>query len=333
MDPYRRQVVLRAREAIARMRNHEPEHFAGQPSQMWQEVVRTFRYLLEDDDLTPFDTLRAHTHHITGDPGRKLMRVVSGPPSLATRLIDRAAWLGVLGHRTASTQLFRNWLRKARPPRALLDAVVEPQLLGGADIPSAMIGGRPYNFETARFLVAMTNLAEWGAVPFDRPGLRVMDLGSGWGGLAYFLRRILSESHITLVDLPETFIFSMPYLMIADAQRTFYVPDRDGEPGDPSAAASYDYSFYSPGILERFPDRFFDLIINTGSMAEMSQEQVRYYVAQIKRIGKGAFYSVNEDRQSRNQELKSLTQLLDEEFSTTRGRHAISVFHSVACTW
>ena len=114
---------------------------------------------------------------------------------------------------------------------------------------------------------------------------------------------------------------------------SFYAPGPDSGPGDPSAAASFDYSFYSPGILERFPDRFFDLIVNTGSMAEMSQEQVRYYIAQIKRIGKGAFYSLNEDRQRRNRELNSLTRMLDEEFSTTRGRHEIAMFQSLACAW
>jgi len=68
-------------------------------------------------------------------------------------------------------------------------------------------------------------------------------------------------------------------------------------------------------------------------MAEMSEQQVSYYVAQITRIGKGAFYSLNEERQGRNQELENLTEVLDRRFSTCRGRHRLDPFRSIGCTW
>ena len=261
----------------------------------------------------------------------------SEPTPIVDRIIDRvidgANRLGLVSNRRARAIHFRRWLRLAHPPDFLLNAVVEPAFLGGSEIPSSIIGGRPYNFETSRFLVTLVNLWEWAVVPFNKPGLRVADIGSGWGGLAYFLRKILPDSHITLVDLPETFIFSMPYLMLTDQEKTFYVPNDFDELGDPSAAGRFDYSFYTPGALERFPDRSFDLVINTGSMAEMSEQQVSYFVAQIKRIGKGAFYSLNEDRQGRNRELENLTEVLDRGFSTWRGRHMLDPFRSIGCTW
>jgi putative sugar O-methyltransferase len=304
---------------------------------MWDENLAAFRYLLDAEDFSPFETLRSHTHHITGDPGRKLHRVMTEDRSVVDRVIERmidgANRLGVLNNRDARAMHFRRWLRSASPPDLLLSAITEPPLLGGGDIPSSVIGGRPYNFETSRFLVTLLNLWEWGAVPFDKPGLLVADIGSGWGGLAYFVRKVLPDSHITLVDLPETFIFSMPYLMLADGDKTFYVPAESDGLGDPCAAGRFDYSFYTPGALERFPDRTFDLVINTGSMAEMSEEQVSYYVTQIKRVGKGAFYSVNEDRQGRNQELTNLTEILERQFSTVRGRHSVAPFRSIGCTW
>jgi putative sugar O-methyltransferase len=336
MDEGSRAVVCRVREAIARMRNAD-RHFAAQPDRMWSENLATFRYLLDSDDLSSFEALRGHTHHITGDPGRKLHWVRSERRSVVDRIVDRMIdggnRLGVISNRRARAIHFRRWLRSANPPDLLLNAVIEPPFLGGSDIPSSVIGGRPYNFETSRFLVTLLNLWEWNAVPLNKPGLRVADIGSGWGGLAYFMRKVLPGSHITLVDLPETFIFSMPYLMLIDREKTFYVPNDSDGLGDPSAAGRFDYSFYTPGALERFPDRTFDLIINTGSMAEMSEEQVSYYLTQIKRVGKGAFYSLNEDRQGRNQELGNLTELLDRKFSIWQGRHSIDPFRAIGCTW
>lgn len=332
MDQHRRDVILHARAAIAHMRAIDT-HFAAQPSRMWRENVDAFRYLLEGDDLSPFDTLRGHTHHITGEPGRKLHRVASGPPALVDRLVDRAVAIGLIDGRRARAIHFRRWLRAARPAPVLLEAVVEPAVLGGEAISSSVVDGRPYNFETSRFLATLVNLSEWGRVPLDREGLRVMDIGSGWGGLAYFARAVAPGSHVALIDLPETFIFSMPYLMFTDPERTFYVPSEREGIGDPSAIDRVDYAFYSPGILERFPDRSFDLIMNTGSMAEMSQEQVLYYIGQIKRIGRGAFYSLNEDRQGRNRELGSLTGILTREFTAVQGRHALAPFMALACSW
>src|SRR5437763_12714877 len=88
MDECSRAVVSRAREAIARMRNAD-SHFASQPDRMWRENVSTFRYLLDADDFSPFETLRHHTHHITGDPGRKLHRVMSERRSVVDRIVER----------------------------------------------------------------------------------------------------------------------------------------------------------------------------------------------------------------------------------------------------
>jgi len=325
-----RAVVPRVRGVIEAMRSADT-HFAAQPGGMWRENVQAFEYLLSGPDLSPFETLRRHTHHITGDPGRKLPRILSGRARVSSKLYELAHRLGLLDNRTVRARHFRTWLRTTTASRPLAGVVTEPPVLGGDEIVSSVIDGHRYNFETARFLVELVNIAEWGAVPFDRPGLRIMDLGSGWGGLAYFLRAVFPDSHITLLDLPETFIFSMPYLMLGDPDKTFYLAD-DGL-GDPSAADDADYAFFSPGALERMPDRSFDLIINTGSMAEMSQDQVQYYISQIKRIGRGAFYSFNEDRQDRNAELENLTEILGREFSITYGRHTFAPFRSIACTW
>jgi hypothetical protein len=60
---------------------------------------------------------------------------------------------------------------------------------------------------------------------------------------------------------------------------------------------------------------------------------VQYYISQIKRIGRGAFYSFNEDRQDRNAELGNLTEILRREFSITYGQHTFAPFRSIACTW
>lgn len=321
--------VARIRKTIEAMRRTET-HFAAHPGEMWYENIKSFEYLLSGDDLSPFERLRQETHHITGDPGRKLPRVSSGHIRPANLVYSLAHRMGLMDSRTERALHFRTWLRGTPTAMRLAKIVTEPKMLGGGEIPSSIIEEIPYNFETARFLVEITNIAELG-FPLDTVGLKIMDIGSGWGGLAYFLRVIYPDSHITLVDLPETFIFSMSYLMLGDPEKTFYLAE-DGI-CDPSKAVDADYAFFSPGVLERLPDQSIDLIINTGSMAEMSHEQVQYYIGQIKRVGRGTFYSFNEDRQSRNSQLVNLTEMLKKEFAIKYGRHTFSPFHSIVCKW
>ena len=178
-------------------------------------------------------------------------------------------------------------------------------------------------------LVEIVNLYESNLLDFDEPGQKILDIGGGWGGLAYFLRKILPESHLTILDLPETMIFSIPYLKMVDKDKSFFVYGENGSIN--SAISSSDYSFVPPAVIDQIEDHTFDLIVNTGSMAEMTTEQVMEYIAHIRRIGKGLFYSFNEELQSRNESLESLFRILNEEFEVTQGNYRNGGFHPLIC--
>jgi hypothetical protein len=336
--------IRRVRSAIAAMRKADTG-LAAQPSAAWQENLSWFSYLMEGDDLKPFAELRLHARHITGDPFRPPPRMtsVSHEPLLCRNrsfhpldlLADLAHSLGILPRRAARTLFFRRWLRRTPIPKPIWDACGELDILGGDRIEPFRIGGRNHNYESGRFLAEILNLVEGGGLDWTKKGLRVMDIGSGWGGMALALRGLLADSHLALLDLPETFIFSIPYLLVARPDASFHIAGDAGVAplGDPAGFETHDFSFYPPGAIERFPDKSFDLLLNAGSMAEMSEPHVLYYVRQIKRVGRGVFYSFNEDRLSRNKELRSLTNILQSEFSTTRGRHEIEPFFSLLCRW
>ena len=309
----------------------------SKPSEMWQENIARFEYLLSGPDLEPFDEIRLHTHFITGNPSRYIQTVDNDRQEKATgyldSLIDRIT-NAICSSRffreeTKRNLLFRKWLRGLDVPRRIIDAVSEPPVLGGEKLACTRIGTRSYNFDTSRFLVEIVNLYESNLLDFDEPGQKILDIGGGWGGLAYFLRKILPESHLTILDLPETMIFSIPYLKMVDKDKSFFVYGENGSIN--SAISSSDYSFVPPAVIDQIEDHTFDLIVNTGSMAEMTTEQVMEYIAHIRRIGKGLFYSFNEELQSRNESLESLFRILNEEFEVTQGNYRNSGFHPLIC--
>ena len=51
--------------------------------------------------------------------------------------------------------------------------------------------------------------------------------------------------------------------------------------------------------MEKFDNEVFDLIINTTSLGEMTDEMQDYYLENIERVSKNYFYSVNRSKKER----------------------------------
>lgn len=106
-----------------------------------------------------------------------------------------------------------------------------------------------------------------------KPGMRILEIGGGYGGLAYFLREAVGELDYTIVDLPESLIYSSMYLSACFEDGFRFVPNY------------------------RFRDlqaEHFDLAINTLSMSEMSELQVREYCARLPEMAR-LFFEQNHD--------------------------------------
>ncbi len=115
---------------------------------------------------------------------------------------------------------------------------------------------------------------------------RILEIGGGYGALALALRQITNARYV-ICDLPEALMFSGLYLGIAGKQRVGIWPRQS------TVTLVPNYRFDEL----RGP---FDLIINTLSMAEMSEYQVRYYASRIRGLlaPGGAFFEQNQDNSS-----------------------------------
>jgi hypothetical protein len=122
----------------------------------------------------------------------------------------------------------------------------------------------------------------------------LLEIGSGFGGLAYLLRKVVPRSTYVCVDLPESLCFAALYL--SRLFSNIHLANRDTKW---SRLKNYDFVFVPNYMFHRLVDSglAIDLAINTLSMSEMTPDQVVHYCHGIKSmIGtKGAFFEQNQD--------------------------------------
>jgi len=122
----------------------------------------------------------------------------------------------------------------------------------------------------------------------------LLEIGSGFGALAYLLRKVVPDSTYICLDLPESLYFSALYLSrfypnvhLADART------------DWSNLTQYDFVFVPNYLFHRLAKSRLrvDLAINTLSMSEMTERQVRTYCIGLSAMlgGRGAFFEQNHD--------------------------------------
>lgn len=152
------------------------------------------------------------------------------------------------------------------------------------------VGGSPVNKDSYSYQERLNCLFEAGIIGWLRQkveisgSVNIIEIGGGYGGLAYHLKSVLPQANYLICDLPESLLFSSIYLAIAypEFQHTIY----DGT--DKSILARNDCGFkFIPNFM--FDDLMetkckIDLAINTLSFTEMSERQVRYYAYKLKNM-------------------------------------------------
>jgi putative sugar O-methyltransferase len=255
-------------------------------SAYWREELAGFEYLLDAGPLV-VERLRHHSYHVTG------LRVYD----YRTNKDKTRRWMETKLHAL---------LERGRPE---LFVPEHPALGGfGFDIDGALI-----NLDTLKFFESVIALDEGGVLgglrTHETPHL-AWEIGGGWGGLAYVLKTLVPGMTYAIIDLPETFLFSIPYL------RTIF-PDarvRTWDPDNPDALLDgweeADFLFLPHYALEHFrPDRV-DVTLNTVSFQEMTTEQVQRYVDHSHSLKGEWLYSLNRDRSLYNTELTSVREIL-----------------------
>jgi putative sugar O-methyltransferase len=124
----------------------------------------------------------------------------------------------------------------------------------------------------------------------------VVELGGGYGGLAYYLNR--DNPSVTYIDfdLPEMLALATYYLMktLPNLQISLY-----GETNFPNEA------LLAPGIvmmpsfeIVKMPSKSAAVSFNSYSLAEMSPSTIRVYIDQIARITNANFLHINHNRRA-----------------------------------
>ena len=104
---------------------------------------------------------------------------------------------------------------------------------------------------------------------------RILEIGAGYGNLAYALTRILGPTDYTIIDLPESLVYSTCYLNVVLPGQAHHVVVPAGQ----KAEAGPGLTYLANHLLDEFLPSLgqMDLAINVLSLSEMSPEQVDYY--------------------------------------------------------
>jgi putative sugar O-methyltransferase len=119
----------------------------------------------------------------------------------------------------------------------------------------------------------------------------VVEIGGGYGGMAYYLLR--DQSNLTYVDfdLPENMALTAYYLLNAFPEKKAVLY---GEAElTPDCIAKNDLVIMPNFELEKMGSNSVDLVFNSYSLAEMSPETIAQYIAMVSRITKKYFLHVN----------------------------------------
>lgn len=119
---------------------------------------------------------------------------------------------------------------------------------------------------------------------------KVLEIGSGYGALARIYKLLNKEVAYTLVDLPESLFYAQTFLSanFPDA-RIKYVNDNSQYNTE-----DYDFILVPVQLCDFLKNKDYDLVINTGSLQEMPDATVRFWMNFIQNtIRTNYFYSWN----------------------------------------
>jgi SAM-dependent methyltransferase len=120
-------------------------------------------------------------------------------------------------------------------------------------------------------------------------GLRVLEIGGGYGALAYWFKSAFRNCSYTIIDLPECLLSSALCLGLSLPDQRVTVGRLDALPLGLR---------FVPNYMAYAVDEQFDLVINTLSLSEMGVPQIRAYAELTARhwiANGGLFFEQNQD--------------------------------------
>ncbi|HTU88904.1 MAG TPA: putative sugar O-methyltransferase [Gemmataceae bacterium] len=262
-----------------------------------------FRHICEGDHAT-VSCLRLYCQHFTGFRLAS-MEFAEGKPFPTPEEVRRLdGWLATIAATpNFAVERYRR-IAEQLPPELRIDP---PRAFGEI---GWLVGNRIVSSDTCVYQERMAILHETGILrelkerqrvrgASGQP-LRIVEIGGGYGGLAYHLKKYLPGVQYFIVDIPESLVFASIYLSVLFKNEKnvcllFEDKPRSLQQRRPG------FTFVPNFLFDKVAasDVKFDLALNTLSMSEMGSEQVRYYCEGIKKLlaPDGVFFEQNQDNQ------------------------------------
>lgn len=120
----------------------------------------------------------------------------------------------------------------------------------------------------------------------------VIELGGGYGRLAWVFLSVLPSVRYVLVDIPPALAIAQRYLTELFPERQVFQFRRFSRAEEVAAELERaDIVFLTPNQLELLAPIEADLFVNVSSLHEMRPDQIAHYFAMIKRHTNGCFYT------------------------------------------
>lgn len=121
---------------------------------------------------------------------------------------------------------------------------------------------------------------------------RVIELGSGYGRLAWAYLTAFPEIRYVLVDIPPALAVAEQYLVETLPDRKVFGFRQFSDPAEvKDELDDAQVAFLTPNQLEFLPELRADLFINVSSLHEMTPDQIAHYFKLIDRNTSGWFFS------------------------------------------
>jgi len=183
--------------------------------------------------------------------------------------------------------------------------LVANQPLEVVDLPDV---GNPFGYKledsivsTAQFKLHYHSLQTFNLSKNVRENPVVLEIGGGFGGIAYYLFKMGFNGTYLGFAIPDTLILSMYFLKKALPDKKI-LTYQNQEIITMDDIDNYDIILMPNYMLKNIPDLCTDIVINTRSFSEMPLETIKEYMVQIDRVCRKYIYHDNANYKSHKYE-------------------------------
>lgn len=121
---------------------------------------------------------------------------------------------------------------------------------------------------------------------------KIAELGAGYGRVGYVILKMMPDSIYCVIDIPPALFIAQNYLSkVFSKEKIFKFRPFESFKDVRKEFEQSHIQFLMPHQIKLLPKKYFDLLINISSLHEMTRKQIKHYLEQIDRLGKGYFYT------------------------------------------